>query len=471
MGMHEAWTGADATALRLALGMSQREFAERTDISLSVVKKWASRGETVILPPEFGEMMNTHLDVRATPEQRAAYFAHRQSRTAILVPDGPELSIDPAAPHWDPGIWTADCNAVATELTRKDLMLDRRQVGRALLGVVVGANLLEPLERWLLRAGHATPDTTTASVPGAGLQEIDDLENAARIFREWDDQHGGGLRRMAVVGQLNEVNDLIKQSQPGELRRRLRGVQAHLAETAATMSWDSGYQALAQRYYVLAVRAAHAASDSAFAANALAGMARQLLCLGRASDALELVRLAQDHAARGATPTVHAMLRTREAWAYANLGRPSAFHRTWDRAGDDMAASTPDDDPHWIGYFDRAEFAGTIGGRLLEMAKHAPEFASEAAGQIAQAITLRRPERLRSSALDQLGIAEARLIEGEVEEACRLGEEALSTVEKTTSDRVLVKVREIYERTEQLVNVSAVAELRDRMCPLVGSTV
>lgn len=468
--MQEAWTGADATALRKALRMSQREFAEKTDISLSVVKKWASRGETVTLPTEFAEMMNTHLDVRATPEQRAAYFTYRQAPVETLILGDPKPSADPAAAQWDPAIWAADCNVVASELTRKDLMLDRREVGRALLGVAVGASLLEPLERWLMRAGQTTPAYPTA-ITRAGLQEVDELENAARVFREWDDQYGGGLRRKAVVGQLDEVNDLLDQHHPEAIRRRLRGVQAQLAETAATMSWDSGHQAVAQRYYVLAVKAAQAAGDPAFAANALAGMARQLLCLGRAADALELIRLAQDHAAHSATPTVHAMLRTREAWAYANLGRPSAFHRTWDKAREDMTSSTSEHDPHWIGYFDRAEFAGTIGGRLLEMAKHAPQFASEAAEQIEQAIALRRPKRLRSTALDQLGLTEARMIEGEVEEACRLGEEALSTVEKTTSNRVLVKVQEIYQRTEQLANISAVAVLRDRMCPLVEATV
>lgn len=468
--MQKAWTGADATALRKALGMSQREFAEKTDISLSVVKKWACRGETVTLPPEFAEMMNTHLEVRATPEQRASYFAYRQTRVETLVLDDPQPSTGPTAAQWDPRIWAADCNAVASELTRKDLMLDRRQAGRALLGIAVGASLLEPLERWLLQAGQTTPARPTA-LPRAGLQEVDQLENAARIFREWDDQYGGGLRRKAVVGQLDEVNDLLDQHHPEAIRRRLLGVQAQLAETAATMSWDSGHQATAQRYYILAIKAAQAAGDRVFAANAISGMARQLLGLNRAGDALELIRLAQDHAAHDATPTIHAMLRTREAWAYANLGRPSAFHRTWDKAVEDMTSSTPENDPHWIGYFDQAEFTGTIGGRLLEMAKHTPEFAGEAAEQIEQAITLRKPKRLRSAALDQLGLAEARLIEGEVDEACRLGQEALTTVEKTTSDRVLVKMREIYERTERLANVSPVAALRDRMCPLLEATV
>ncbi|BAW07889.1 hypothetical protein KP696_38090 [Nocardia seriolae] len=335
---------------------------------------------------------------------------------------------------------------------------------------MVGANLLEPLERWLLYGTGQAAEPSGFTAYRVGLQEVEQLENAARVFREWDDQYGGGLRRKAVIGQLNEVNELLTHTQPPEIRRRLTAVLAHLAETVATMSWDSGQQATAQRYYVLAVRAARAAGDSAFAANSLAGMARKLLYLGRTADALELVRLAQEQATT-ATATVQAMLRTREAWAYAHLDRPSAFHRACDRAQETMGESAPSIDPYWIGYFDDSEMAGTIGGRLLEMAQRAPEFASEAADQIDRAIVLRRPNRLRSTALDQLGLAEARLIQGELEEACRLGHAALSTVEQTASDRVRVKLREMFARTEYVANVHVVAELRDRMRVLVAGPV
>ncbi|MBF6178758.1 hypothetical protein IU481_09890 [Nocardia otitidiscaviarum] len=291
------------------------------------------------------------------------------------------------------------------------------------------------------------------------------------MFREWDDQYGGGLRRKAVVGQLDDVTDLLDRTNSPELRRRLTAVLAQLAETAATMSWDSGQQAVAQRYYVLAVRAAKAASDAPFAAHALSGMARQLLCLGRAHDALELVRLAQGIAVDEAAPAVRAMLDTREAWAYAQLGRPTAFRRISDRAFETLVAALPNENPYWIGYFDAAEFAGTTGGRLLEMAQHSPEYAAPAAEYIGQAIALRKPDRLRSAALDQLGIAEARLIEGEAEEACRLGHEALTTVERTASDRVRVKLGEMYQRTSQLADVAVVAEFRDRMRPFIAPQV
>ncbi|WP_327144418.1 hypothetical protein [Nocardia sp. NBC_01327] len=467
--MQEAWTGADATALRMALGVPQLEFATRTGVALSTVKKWARRGTTVTLPPFFAELMDTHL-ARATPQQRARFLDAKQECIQIVLPGDTDDRTDSTAAQWEPGIWTADCGTIADDLARKDLMLDRRQAARALLGVVVGANLLEPMERWLLYGAGQAPDPPAITTYRVGVQEVEQLENAARVFREWDDQYGGGLRRKAVIGQLSEVNELLTHTQPSEIRRRLTAVLAHLSETVATMSWDSGQQATAQRYYVLAVRAASAAGDSAFAANALAGMARQLLYLGRTADALELVRLAQERAAT-APPTVQAMLRAREAWAYAHLDRPSAFHRACDRAQESMADATPSLDPYWIGYFDHSEMAGTIGGRLLEMAQRTPEFASEAVEQIDRAIELRQPNRLRSTALDQLGLAEARLIQGEVEEACRLGHAALSTVEQTASDRVRVKLREMFARTEYVANVRAVTELRDRMRALVADPV
>src|SRR5439155_7423804 len=122
------------------------------------------------------------------------------------------------------------------------LTMDRREAARTVARVVFGSALLEPLERWL---------TTPAEKPiqsrpgGIGYQEVSQIENAARLFREWDDQFGGGLRRKAVVGQLNEVADILRDSHPEKMRRRLFGALAQLAETAAVMSWESGQPMLA----------------------------------------------------------------------------------------------------------------------------------------------------------------------------------------------------------------------------------
>ena len=365
-------------------------------------------------------------------------------------------------------LWApAETAEIVGQFSRKDLTVDRREAAHAVAGVVFGSALLEPLERWL--AGP--PAHPSQGRPGGiGLQEVAQIELAARLFRDWDDQFGGGLRRKAVIGQLNEVADLLRDSHSNEIRRRLYGALAQLAETTAIMSWDSGQQALAQRYYILALRAAKPAGDTAFASNVMAGMARQILYLGHPGDALELIRVAQDRAS-GATPRILSMLYTREAWAYAKQGRISAFRRATEKAHEVLLAATDTSaDPHWIAYFDQAELAGTTGGRLRDLAHVNRDLADEAASEIGQAIAARRPDRLRSSALDHIGLAEVRMLQGEFEEAARLGHDAADIVEQTRSDRARVKFANLYQYTTSYLKIPAISELRERIGVLISTS-
>lgn len=395
--------------------------------------------------------------VSALPATIAASSGTAAARDAMLVPEVVTSSA------WVP----SETIELVSRLTREDLSLDRREATRTIAGVAVGATLLERLEHWL---SNCEPTTIRPRRPGIGYQEVEQIEHAARLFRTWDDQFGGGLRRKAVVGQLSEVADELRDfSHPANLTRRLFGVMAQLAETAATMSWDSGQGPLAQRYYAMALRAAKDSGDRAFGANILAGMARQHFYLGHVAEGLELIRLAQDGVDGHATPTIRAMLRTREAWAYANQGRLAAFRRTTSKAEDDLRSAVPTDDAYWISYFDEAELAGVTGGRLLEVAHHKREYAEEAATHIERAVQMRRPQSLRSAALDQVGLAEACLIQGEPDEAARLGSEATDTVAKTHSDRVRVKLIELYDHIDPYASVPAVAELRDRIRDMLAT--
>jgi tetratricopeptide (TPR) repeat protein len=350
---------------------------------------------------------------------------------------------------------------------RQDLGLDRREATRAIAGTLFGVPLLERVERWLT---SAEPPTTSRRTAGIGYQEIEQIEHAARLFKQWDHQFGGGLRRKAVVGQLAEIADELRDfSHPADLTRRLHGSMAQLAQTAATMCWDSGNGRLAQQYYLLALRAAGAAEDHAFRSNILAGMARQQLSLGRVAEGLELVRLATDGADGRVTPAVRAMLSTREAWAYAKQGRLAAFRRATSRAEDHLRDLDKAVEPYWISYFDEAEFAGVTGGRLLEAAQASPRHAEEAAIWLRQAVELRDDHCLRSAALDQIGFAEVRLIQGEYDEAARLGNEALTTVEQTQSSRVRVKLTTFYRHSVAAASVPAIADLRSRIKPVLNA--
>ncbi|MEV0847025.1 helix-turn-helix domain-containing protein [Streptomyces sp. NPDC049954] len=299
--------------------------------------------------------------------------------------------------------WRRDATvATAARLTRSDLVLDRRAASKALaVAAVGGAALLEPLEGWLVDSPQTAPITLAGRL---GIRECAELEAAARTFRQWDHKYGGGLRRKAVVGQLAEVADALQEHQTAAVEERLFRVMAQLAGMAATMSWDSGMQRRAQDYYKTALRAAHAGGDVEFGTNILAGMARQMLYRGRPKDAAELVRLAQDGARGKAGPRVLAMLHTREAWAYAAMGRVAAFRRATMQAAEALADAGPAEEegaPYWIAYFDEAELAGVTGGRLLDLARQDP--ADQRCGRRGGADAVRACERPSQRALSLHG--------------------------------------------------------------------
>ncbi|WP_201760803.1 MULTISPECIES: hypothetical protein [unclassified Nonomuraea] len=346
-----------------------------------------------------------------------------------------------------PWLWEAGPTADAIyDITKSDLMLSRREAVKA-LAITAGLPLVDPVQRWLA----PPPPVPSPSVYSGriGLDEVAQLEQAANVFRTWDDQHGGGLARKAVIGQLNEVADLLRDSHPHEVSVRLFHVMAQLAKIAATMSWDCGMQTAAQKYYVMSLQASTPGEDKPFGASVLASMARQLLYLDQPQDALELIRLALDGVRSTATPRLRAMLHTREAWSYAKMGRAESFKRATGNAEEAFSAiGSCDPDPDWITYFDAAELAGVTGGRYLELAHRDSRFAGDALDHIRRAVALRQRSSMRSLALDQVGLAYAHLISGDLDEAVTVGNAAADTAGQVQSDRVRVQLREFYLEIE-----------------------
>ncbi|MEV4097167.1 hypothetical protein [Streptosporangium saharense] len=366
--------------------------------------------------------------------------------TSPSLPSAPtegEKSMDTVAEPDLPWVWTPRSTASAIyDTTRSDLMLDRRQATKA-LAITAGLPLIDPAQRWLAEASEDPPVAPHAGRIGA--DEIAHLEATTNLFRTWDDSRGGGLARKAVIGQLNEVSDLLQDSHPRTITVRLFHVMAELAKIAATMSWDCGMQTAAQKYYVLALQAAKPAKDRPFGASVLASMARQLLYLNQPQDALELIRLASDGVRGVVTPRVQAMLRTREAWAYATLGRYEAFRRATDAAENAFTEISRDDpDPEWITYFDAAELAGVTGGRYLEISRKDSRYASDAIVHIGQALELRKRSSMRSLALDQVGLAQAHLLNGDLDGVIAAGSIAADIASQVQSDRVRVQLHELH---------------------------
>lgn len=384
-------------------------------------------------------------------------------------PDDPDPPEPPAAQSSDDASWHSEGTAhLATDLTRSDLVMDRRTATRALAGAAVtGAALLDSLEGWLRPAPVADASRRHGRL---GLREVEELETTARAFRAWDHEFGGGMRRKAVVGQLSEVAGHLEEHQAPAVEKRLFRVMAYLAGSAATMAWDSRMQKMAQNYYQLALRAAHAGGDIAFGANVLGGMARQMLYRERPQDALELVHLAQKGAQKTAGPRVRAMLHTREAWAYAAMGRSAAFRRATEESADVLADAHPGEEPYWIAYFDGAELAGVTGGRLLDLARQdARQYAEKAADSIRRALDARGPEAGRSHALDLIGLAECHFLTGDLTGAVEHTQHAVAAAARTQSSRVRAQLGQLYPYTVGRESSKAVSEARTMIRDLLSS--
>ncbi|MCI0386732.1 hypothetical protein [Streptomyces sp. CNQ085] len=381
--------------------------------------------------------------------------------------------------------------AMISEFSRSDLMLARRGFLGNSLGVAAGPALIEPMQRWLAPApatpapGERFPGASSGPVPvrsnsAPGDHRLSDpelelLEQTIVMFRRWDAQCGGGLRRKAVVGQLHEVTDLLQEHHAEPARRRLFRVTAELAELAGWMSYDVGLQPIAQKYFVLALHAAKEAGDRPLGSYVLSGMGRQMIHLGRPEDALELVHLAQYGGREDATPRTQAMLHAVEARAYANMGRPDKCHRAVRMAEETFAEAAPGDaDPDWIGFFSEAELNAENAHSyrdLAYVAGRSPAYLSLAQPAMRRAVDLFGREcggggggHQRSYALNLVGMATVHLLQREPEQCAEMAGRALGVAKRLRSERVDNRIRKTAATAaREFGDIAEVVRLTERL--------
>ncbi|MGN9761357.1 transcriptional repressor NsdA [Streptomyces sp. SD31] len=366
--------------------------------------------------------------------------------------------------------------ALLSEFSRSDLMLARRGFLGSSLALSAGPALIEPMQRWLVPAPPA-PYQEPRPIPSSRARgrlsrpELDLLESTTVMFRQWDAQCGGGLRRKAVVGQLHEVTDLLQEPHPEATTRKLFKVAAELAELAGWMSYDVGLQPTAQKYFVLALHAAKEAGDRPLGSYILSSMSRQMIHLGRPDDALELIHLAQYGSRDCASPRTQSMLYAMEARAYANMGQPGKCKRAVRMAEDTFTEADEWDepDPDWIRFFSEAELYGENSHSyrdLAYVAGRSPTYASLAEPVMQQAVDLfaKDGEHQRSYALNLIGMATVQLLRREPEQSAVYAEQAMRVAKKVRSERVNTRIRKTVDTAvRDFGDLAEVVDLTDKL--------
>jgi hypothetical protein len=204
--------------------------------------------------------------------------------------------------------------------SRTDLIVTSRDVRAEEADTASGDALLDAVEHIALGQPALVPDLF--SLPRLGTLHVAQIEQTTNAFRRWDNEFGSGMRRKAVVGQLNEAAELLRGPfQDDRVARRLFSAVADLAQLAGWMSYDLQLHATAQRYFLLGMHLAKDAGDRPQVGRMLYCLARQMIDLQRYREALDLAQTGVYAIRRSSTPKTMALLHVIEARAHAGMGQ------------------------------------------------------------------------------------------------------------------------------------------------------
>jgi hypothetical protein len=367
-------------------------------------------------------------------------------------------------PHWLPvgeriqldAPWTAAGSLGALDSAAGAAMVDRR--GFLVLAAGAAASVAD---EWVT----VEPPGLTGAVGGGRLDTglVRCFEQRLPALRRLDATFGGRTVRGLVDSELRLVTDLlIKGSYSDTIGQRMFSVAAELGRIAGWTSFDAGYHAAAERYWVAALRAAHTAGDRGIGANILKCMSLQRIDTDQTGEALALARAARTGAGTGPARVI-AMLAVREARAHAGCGHVGDCERLLAEAERLMGRLEQEPSPSWAAYFDEAEYSAQVARCYLVLGRH-----QTSDRWLSLSLSLQPDERSRDRATYQIWRAHSVLDMGDVEHACALVGQALPDVATAHSVRNRRRLAGIHHRLMQHHNVEAVTALDERIRTLVA---
>jgi len=415
---------------RKALGFTQEALAERVGCERTTVIRW-ERAETEPQPwvrPRLRQIL------QVTPEELSKLLAE-----VADVPAGREGFTLVTSVPLDFSLSAAYTVRIMEGFSAHDITSRREAL--ASLAVISGTALLRPVRQWA-----ASLTLLTGSPPDVGTEEVNELEQAVTLFRRWDASGSGGLRRKAVVGQLNAIAETLGEHHPAAITGRLFQVTAELSQLAGWMAYDQGLYGVAQRYYLLALHACREGNCPDLGAKVIGDMAHITIALGQYDQTQALTRTALYSLPRHGSSLVRSELLGLESRACSQLGQDETGNA--DRSAQTCVAvyeEAPRHDPapDWIHYMSQAEVDCLAANTYIDLALHESNhsrrqhYATKAEVHSLRARQTRGETYVRSRVCDEIRLAEVRLAQDEPAESAAVGMHALRLAAETRSSMIL----------------------------------
>ena len=323
---------------------------------------------------------------------------------------------------------------------------------------VAVSTLIAPSRDWLI-----TADDTDVSREGGSpvrLADVEAVRETTHALSHLDRRFGGGYVRSLAVHYLNSfISGLLTGTYLEDIGRRLFAAVAQLTKHAGFMAMDSDRLNLAQRYYIQALRLAHAAGDRALGGFVLAdGMADVAPLLGHPREVVQLALAARRGTRGNVTPTVEAMFHVAEARGHALLGDAQSCDQSAGLAIETLGKARPDDEPEWIADFDAAQLADRLAHCYRDLGR------PNESARWAQAALDALPQRhVRRRAIDLLLLATARAEAGEAAEGCCHASRAVELLCGLHSHLGMEYLRDFRERLQRSGDSGAHGEFEDQL--------
>jgi hypothetical protein len=291
--------------------------------------------------------------------------------------------------------------------------------------------------RWLV-----SPRTAIQHGDGSrriGVRDVQAIREAIGAFRVLDNRLGGGRIRPTVVSYLHaDIAPLLRDARcTDDVRRQLFSAAAELSQLCGWQAHDLEMQGLAQRYLVQALSMARFAQDEGLGGEILAAMSQQAAYVAQAEQAIDMAQAAHAAARRAGLPVLQTETMVMEAHGHALRQDATSCARAMRRAETVFGQASAGDVPPWLGYFDEAYFA----------AKIAHCFRALGQGPLAEKYALRslemNPDYVRGKAFNMALLAMSYALQGEVEQACARGRQAVDLAAGLDSSRALAYIRDV----------------------------
>jgi tetratricopeptide (TPR) repeat protein len=242
-----------------------------------------------------------------------------------------------------------------------------------------------------------------------------------------------------------------------ELRRSLAAAASEITMLAGRMSFfDLGRPSQAEPYYQDALEAAQDAGDRPMQAVVLGNKSFLPRSRGDFASALQLLdqakRLVPDD------PVVRSWAMALEAMTQAWAQEPTQSLATLEAAETVLDDATPGAAPAWFDYYDRSRLAGFKGQVHIRLAQ--PETAHSV---LEEAMGALDPDAAKQRACYLADRATVCVDEGEVDQACQLGIQALQLLGEVEYETGVQRVRDLRVKLRPWRNHPAVADLTEQL--------